>query len=687
VIFSAIWQSAMNASPVVSDLPPAAESAVTSSGNHPRSANPSKSYLPLVLIVGLGLLIYLPAHNAPFIFDDFSNIVFDEGESVHRLWPWGPLPLHRAFGVWTLQLNYALQGLNPTGYRLVNIAIHLAASGVLFGLVRRGLKRPSIPWWLAENGDWLALATSLIWLVHPLQAQAVTYIIQRYESLMGLCYLLTLYCLVRGVESCRSWLWYAAAIVACWAGAATKEVMFSAPLIALLLDRAFLAASWKEILCRRWGLYLGLFATDGWLLLVTSKFMFGSPGDGAGFDQAITSWQYLRSQPAVLLYYLRIACWPDVLLLDHGWPVETSHWRIYGLGAIILALLVASFWALWRVPRLGVVAIAFFAILAPTSSFIPLADLAFDHRMYLPLASVILLVLIGVARAVSWLSLEPARRTRMLWIGIAAVVAALALRTLVRNVEFRNPIRIWENVAAHVPYRARSYVSLAKLYMDAGRLTEAAAAFDKALALDPGDSRTYTKYGHLMYHVGKYDRAIEFYCQAIKLNPSNVDAFTMIGRAEMIRGNYAAALAASREALKIRPDKAMFRTQVAWLLATIPDDQLRDGAEALRLVKDLPQVPRYPDMKWLLAYAAALAEVGQFDEAAAAQLQALNAVQSKRPDSVHELSVQLESYRDHKPWRLSPISTSPAEGINVPAGGTDGSSNKTSAMSRRPAGA
>jgi tetratricopeptide (TPR) repeat protein len=157
-----------------------------------------------------------------------------------------------------------------------------------------------------------------------------------------------------------------------------------------------------------------------------------------------------------------------------------------------------------------------------------------------------------------------------------------------------------------------------------------------------------------MHHMGKYDRAIELYRQAIKLNPSNVDAFTMVGRAELIRGNYAAALAASREVLKIRPDKAMFRTQVAWLLATIPDDQLRDGAEALRLVKDLPQVPRYPDMRWLLAYAAALAEVGRFEEAAAAQLQALSAAQSQRPNAVQELSVQLESYRDHTAKRNDP---------------------------------
>src|SRR5262245_52227905 len=481
-------------------------------------------WLPVALIVGLGFLLYIPGHNAPFIFDDLNNIVFDDVGFVHRLWPWGPLPLHRALGTWTLQLNYALHGLNPTGFRLVNIAIHVTSACVLLALVRKCLARPGTPAWLADVREWLAARAALIWLVHPIQAQAVTYIVQRYESLMALCYLLTLYCIVCGAESKRSWIWYVAAIAACFAGVASKEVMISAPIVALLLDRAYLATSWREVFVRRWGLYLGLFAADAWLILVASGTLFGSANDGAGFDIAVTPWQYLRSQPAVLLHYLRIAFWPDVLLLDYGWAVESSPWRIYGLGAIIVGLLAGSVLFLWRQPRFGVIAIAFFLILAPSSSFIPLADLAFDHRAYLPLASVVLLVLVAAALLTAYLDLKAARRERLLWIGTVAVMIALSLRTLVRNAEFRNPIKLWLNVAAQSPERPRVYISLAKAYKDVGRMTEAQAAFDKAVSLAPDDSGTLVKYGHFMLQLQNLDRAVELYRHAVDVLAENFEA-------------------------------------------------------------------------------------------------------------------------------------------------------------------
>src|SRR5262245_33719931 len=118
---------------------------------------------------------------------------------MHYVWPWGPISdISRWFGVWTFQLNYAFGGNAPLGYHLVNIAIHVAASLTLFDLARRMLLLPGTPHALAERSTAVALVIALVWLVHPLQTQAVTYVIQRYESLMGLFFLLALYCTLRG---------------------------------------------------------------------------------------------------------------------------------------------------------------------------------------------------------------------------------------------------------------------------------------------------------------------------------------------------------------------------------------------------------------------------------------------------------------------------------------------------------
>src|SRR5262249_26552673 len=139
----------------------------------------------------------------------------------------------------TLAINYAISGYEVWSYHLVNLLIHVGAGLTLFGIVRRTLQSDRLRVRFGARSTELALAVALVWTVHPLQTQSVTYIIQRGESLMGLFYLLTLYSAVRSLDSRSERLWWAAAIVACAAGMLSKQVMLTAPLMVLLYDFVF----------------------------------------------------------------------------------------------------------------------------------------------------------------------------------------------------------------------------------------------------------------------------------------------------------------------------------------------------------------------------------------------------------------------------------------------------------------
>ena len=161
---------------------------------------------------------------------------------------------------------------------------------------------------MADAADELALAAAMIWVVHPLQTEAVTYIYQRLESLMGLFYLLTLYCFVRSRASARPRLWLETAVLCCGLGMTCKEVMVTAPLLVLWYDRVFVADNWPDLLRRRWGFYAALAATWPIVIMVVQcqAHRYGELFD----EKTRTPWEYAVNQPSVILHYLRLTFFP-----------------------------------------------------------------------------------------------------------------------------------------------------------------------------------------------------------------------------------------------------------------------------------------------------------------------------------------------------------------------------------------
>lgn len=566
-----------------------------------------------MLLIAAGALAYANSLSVPFVFDDLQHIV--EDRSIERLWPPSRVlgQTNRPVVKATLALNYALSGREVAGYHAVNVAIHVLAALTLFGVVRRTLR-------LEGRADpaaaGLAFAAALLWELHPLQTQAVTYVIQRAESLAGWLYLLTLYCAIRAAGSRRAGRWSAAAVASCALGMGTKEVVVTAPLAVALYDRVFLARA-------RWPLYLGLAATWGVLLAVSGLEQIAREGSSAGFGlEAVGPLEYARTQPLALLQYLRLAVWPHALCFDYGWL--PAPWRQAALPALgVSAALVACGRAVWRRSRLGFAGAWFFLVLAPTSSLIPIDDLVVEHRMYLALASLTLLAALGGRRLLE--RAAPGRR------GLgAALLAVLALAlggaTWHRNRDYRSPASLWASVVEVAPDNPRGHQNLARALQAEGRLDAAIAEYREALRVNPEFHARRPQGTALVHH--------------------------NLGEALAVRGDVAGALRHLGEAMRLRPDWAPPLNNEAWILATHPDAQVRDPERALELARRASELSGGANPNILDTLAAAWAATGRFDRAVATAERALDlASQGGARDLAAALRARLALYRRGSPYR------------------------------------
>ena len=530
------------------------------------AGNPSwrkkpETFLP-ASIVAAGALAYHNSLQGPFIFDDRYHIV--ENSLIRKLWPPWPLLLHssRPAVVLSLAINYAVGGLNPLGYHLFNVLIHILAALVLFGLVRRTfLSLPLSPQW-SSAAPWLAALISSLWLVHPLQTESVTYTIQRGESMMGLFYLLTLYCVIRMngqmEERDSSWLWMAAAVASCLLGMATKGgVMVTAPILVLLYDRAFLSQSWRELARRRWFLYAALAAT--W---ASYPFLLAAAPeewkDSAGFGYAGAGpLHYAITQPGVILHYLRLAIWPDRLCLDYGWQVVLTAGEVWPQLIALGILLGASVWAWRRNPPLGFLGAWFFFILVPTSSFIPIADVAVEHRMYLPLAAVATLFTVGVF-LLAQRRIDGQRQIRWMLVGAVGVLTVLILAgvTVRRNLDYASNVAIWQDAVNKSPNNPRVHYDLGVALEETDKIPSATAEYQQAVQLNPNYVDALVNLGHLLSATERSGNAVEYLQRAVRIQPDLAKAHNLLGYALVLQGKVQEAISQWRLAISLKPDYA-----------------------------------------------------------------------------------------------------------------------------------
>jgi hypothetical protein len=507
-----------------------------------RKAAPSAAIAPapwaITAIILAGVLVYWNSLQSPFLFDDQNSII--NNAQIRRLWPLSvPLAPPRDTPVagrpivnLSFAINYAFDGLDLSSFHLTNVAIHILAALVLFGIVRRTLTRSgSIGPALRDAATGIAWAAALIWLLHPLQTESVNYLSERTESLMGLFYLLTLYCAIRALGRRRSARWTVAAVIACACGMASKESMVTAPLVVVLYDRIFIFESWRDGFRQRARLYVGLAGT--WLVL--AALLASTPRTSVGFDAGTTPTIYLLNQFQMIAQYLKLTFWPRGLVLDYGLPRPLMFSDVYLQALLVIALGLAVVAALVRWPKVGFLGAWVFITLAPTSSIVPIAtEVGAERRMYLPLAGIVVLGVVAVCFAFADHKRplrigEGPRRTVL--VALAMVVCALlAAGTFMRNREYGSRMSIARTIVERWP-SGRGHYLLGTELLEAGQRDQGIMEL-RASAVDYPGARYAL--GTELLAEGMFDAAIEQLQLFITALPDHVNvapARDMLGRA------------------------------------------------------------------------------------------------------------------------------------------------------------
>ena len=601
-----------------------------------------------VAIVTAGAWAYATSFTGVFVLDDVRAIV--QNQTIRTLWPpavplsppTGSTVAGRPIANLTFAVNYWLapaevrdvftparqDGLasdpaflrNVWGYHLGNLFIHLAAGLVLFGVVRRTLTSPRLAPRFGRGAAYLAAAVALIWVVHPLTTESVTYVVQRVESLMGLWYLLTVYCAIRA-EDDRRWRarWMATAVVSCALGMATKETMVTAPLV---------VATWYHVftdgLRTRWRGVAALAAT--WLVL--AALVAGEQRAPSVDVTAGTMWRYLLTQAAVIVHYLRLALVPSSLVFLYTWPLTDSIATVAPQIVAVAALGAATVAAIVRRHPLGFAGACFFLILAPTSSVLPIVtEVAAEHRMYLPLAVVIAVVAAGVhalgdlLRARGWLTSRRVTATGILL--VAAVAAAYAGVTRARNRNYASELALWADTVSKQPGNQRARVAYGAALAAARDLGAAEAQFQAAVTLNDADPLAHARLGSVLAAQGRMDAALPHLRQALALRPDDADAHRALGQVYAARRQDRDAVAHLGRAAEVQAEDASLLAELAGILADSREPSVRDPARAIALAERAARLTARRNPAILEVLSVAYAASGRYGEASAAASEAL----------------------------------------------------------------
>lgn len=544
--------------PALPDLLQAREDKLKNLIHHPLAG-------PLIILV-LGTLAYANSFGVPFVLDDLDSITGNAAiRDLGNFLPGGSdyeIHLRRWVAYFSFALNYRFGGLSVFGYHLFNLALHLGTALLVYLLVRLTFRTPYFqdsaagePPGRPYAATFVPLVAALFFVVHPVQTQAVTYVVQRLTSLCTLFYLLSVVLYVQarvGMEARgtrlqpSSILLLAGSVLAAILAMFTKEIAFTLPLAALLYEFCFFRGAWRPRLLPLLPLLVTLPIIP--LMVFTSGEM-SSTGTFLQTRIDIPRGHYLLTQFPVIVTYLRLLFLPMNQNLDYDYPVYTTFFTppVF-LSFLLVAALLALALYLWASSRrepsasrlLSFGLFWFFLTLSVESSIVPLADVIFEHRLYLPS--------VGLAAALAGATLLATQKTASLLGGrlplLAAAVAILVLSvaTWQRNQVWQSEVSLWADTVRKSPGKARPWYNLGTYLKDTGQPTEAIPALSRAVEIDPKHVDAWHNLGLAYLMTGRELEAVSALRRAVRLDPEFDNAAINLSAALLQTGQYAQAV-------------------------------------------------------------------------------------------------------------------------------------------------
>jgi tetratricopeptide (TPR) repeat protein len=520
------------------------------------------SAFALAILAGsLTIWAYAPALEAPFSLDDGRNIVDSPAlrweevsfKNIKRVLDISLLQ-SRPIANLSFALNHWASGMEPAAFRGTNILIHLTVGMVLLWLcvlyvnISGGRSAP-------DNSRivtvLLAMGPVLIFLLHPLNTQAVTYIVQRMASLAALFTLVSLSCYIagRGKAGPRARLWYLASASAFLLAFGTKENAIMLIPVVAVFELCFFRHAWREKVeaafgftwTRRWTIRTCVGAV---VLIAMAVMAVGYYSEATGLlttfpNRDFSGLERMLTQARVQLFHLSQLFWPAPgrLNLDHEFAISrgmlSPSSTLPAVLACIAALAFSTFLAL-RHARYGFPLLAYAIFHALEAGPVNL-EIIFEHRMYLPMT---MLVVLGATLVVD------AGRYRQILVFpiLIAIGGGLSNWTHARNEVWADPIGFQRDIAQKSPNKVRAQFNYANALANDGRADQALPVIERAVDLDPLEARSHGLLGQVLMALGRHDEALAAYGKAIGIDPSNVTSLTGLGEALQAAGRDDAAM-------------------------------------------------------------------------------------------------------------------------------------------------
>jgi protein O-mannosyl-transferase len=548
---------------------------------HPTGAAPPSTLTTVAAVAILGgalWAVYGRAIDAPFIFDDRLTVM--SNPSIGSLSPLvgsrehpGPLRPPENFATagrplvnLSLAVNYHFAWLDPRPYHLLNLALHASCAVLVFLVTGNLLRLPSFDGRMRSAADLLALLVALLFALHPLQTEAVEYVTQRTELMVALFYLSTLFASQRYWAAAAPYsraTWLLAAWLTCLLGMACKEVMVTAPVVVLLYERTFISGSFRGAIRASWPLYLGF--VPAWALLLALNY-YGPRASSAGFHLPLPAYVWWYTQAKVLLFYIRLTCWPWPQSIHHEIPYVESFRAAAMYIAPTLALAVLTLWLCWRRSGVGFALAWVLIILSPTLVVPIITEVAAERRMYLPLAAIAALAVVcgyTLALRICGRFLTSPRRWPLVATAAIGALAGVALgaSSMDRLRAYRDAVSIWEDAHEVYPHSTKISTNLASELLSSGRLEDAISISRQAIALGLADHAIHNNLGSALvrlgnrsgYQPGQLDEAIANLHESLTQKPDKEDTHVNLAFALLAAGKPDEAVEHCRLALAINP--------------------------------------------------------------------------------------------------------------------------------------